>query len=168
MAFVPDIVDNINKCDNYTTPLNAFQDLTLYKPSQLAKIYDPFYNDGKAKSYLEQVFPLCEVIHEHKDAFTWFPECDIIITNPPFSIKNKVLSWLMEMDKPFMLLLPINQICNKNFRKLKNFSQIQYIVPNGRYNFEFDTQKKSSSWFNCLWYCYKCNLPKDINYIVSP
>lgn len=152
-------------CDNYTTPLCAFEDLKLYKPNDYIKIYDPFYNDGKAKGYLQTTFSNCDIIHEDRDAFTWMPDCDVIITNPPFSLKNKVLQWLMEVDKPFMLLLPVNQMCNKGFKTLKNFQKLQFIVPNGRYNFEFDGKQNGGCWFNVLWYCYKCNLPKDINYI---
>jgi hypothetical protein len=168
MAFVPSVANGEGaKCDNYTTPLRAFQDLQAYKPTHCIRIYDPFYNEGKAQEYLSSVFPSCEVIHEDKDAFTWFPDCDIIITNPPFSIKNKVMKWLMDADKPFMVLLPVNQMCNKNFKKLKNYNEIQYIVPNGRYHFEIRGKKTEANWFNVLWYCYKCNLPKDINYITQ-
>jgi hypothetical protein len=165
MAFVPNMVSNMTKGDNYTTPINAFMDLQSFKPQHLTKIYDPFYNDGKAKEYLMDVFPNCDVIHEARDAFSWMPDYDVIITNPPFTLKTKVLTWLMQQNKPFMMLLPINQICNKSYRKLDNFHDIQYIVPNGRYN--FDVEKKSAAWFNCLWYCYKCNLPRDMNYITS-
>lgn len=165
MAYVHDIVDNIVKCDDYTTPQEVFNDIKSFKPQGCIKIYDPFYNDGKSKEYLQKTFSDCEIIHENKDAFSWLPDFDIIITNPPFSLKNKILIWLMEIDKPFIILLPINQICNKSYRNLKNFDKIQYVIPNGRYNFEVDGKKLKSNWFNCLWYCYKCSLSKDINFI---
>lgn len=158
------MVTNKKKCDDYTTPVGAFTDLKHYKPCELTKIYDPFYHDGKSLHYLQQVFTSCTIIHENKDAFSWLPDCDIVITNPPFSQKNKVLQWLLNLDKPFMVLLPINQMCNKSYQKLKHFSEIQYIVPHGRYNFEIKGQQTSGNWFNCLWYCYKCNLPNSINF----
>lgn len=166
MAYTPSIATNIVKCDNYTTPQQAFDDLCAFKPLHLTKIYDPFYNDGKAQHYLKQAFPDCDVIHEDKDAFTWMPEYDIIITNPPFTLKTKVLKWLMTLDKPFMVLLPINQVCNKGFRAIDKFQQFQYIIPNGRYNFEIEGKNTKSNWFNVIWYCYKCNLPNEVNYII--
>jgi hypothetical protein len=166
MAYIANITDNMNKCDNYTTPLNAFQDLATFKQRHHTTIYDPFYNDGKAKEYLKTVFPDCDIIHEPKDAFSWLPDFDVIISNPPFSMKDKVLRWLMDNDKPFMLLLPVNHICNKGYKRLANFDKIQYIIPNGRYNFVEDS-KKNSAWFNVIWYCYKCDLPNQVNFIFS-
>lgn len=154
------------KSDNYTTPKRAFLDVAAYKPQHLTVIHDPFYNDGKAAQYLAEAFPNCHIIHENQDAFAHSVPADIIITNPPFSIKDKVMKWLIEQDKPFMVLLPINHVCNKGFKKLHNFSEFQFVVPHGRYNFEIGGKASSSNWFNCLWYCYKCNLPRDINYIL--
>lgn len=167
MAFTPNLTNNINKCDDYTTPLKAFKDLQEFKPFNMQTIYDPFFNDGKAKEYLQNVFVDCNIIHEKKDAFSWLPEYDIIITNPPFTLKNKVFTWLIELDKPFMVLLPVNLLCNKGFRKIRGFDKIQYIIPNGRYNFEIQGKQSKSNWFNVIWYCYKCDLPNQVNFISS-
>lgn len=60
--------------DNYTTPLAAFQDLVAFLPKHPVCIYDPFYNDGKSREYMQTAFPGCTIIHENKDAFSWLPE----------------------------------------------------------------------------------------------
>lgn len=59
-----------------------------------------------------------EVIHSHiddgKDFFEYEPDnYDMIVSNPPFSCKDKVLKRCYELSKPFMLLLPANSIQSK-------------------------------------------------------
>ena len=38
---------------------------------------------------------------------------DIIVSNPPFSLKNKVLERLYLFNKPFAILLPLNSLQGK-------------------------------------------------------
>lgn len=151
--------------DDYTTTEKAFFDIKPFKPENAKIIYDPFYLDGKSKIYMEKVFSDCKIIHEEKDAFSWMPECDIIITNPPFSKKKEVLKWLETINKPFMVLLPAFTICNKYFQKLGVHKQVELVIPHGRYSFEFDSQSLKNAAFDCFWFCYKCNLPSQINYV---
>lgn len=54
-------------------------------------------------------------IKEGKDFFTYEPEnYDIIISNPPFSIKDRILKRLYDLNKPFAMLLPLNSLQGKN------------------------------------------------------
>lgn len=46
---------------------------------------------------------------------------DIIVSNPPFSIKDKVLERLYSFNKPFAILLPLNSLQSK--ARYKYFSQ---------------------------------------------
>lgn len=43
---------------------------------------------------------------------------DIIITNPPFSIKNKIFERCVELDKPFCLLMSATSIQSASFVKI--------------------------------------------------
>lgn len=50
-------------------------------------------------------------IRENQDFFSYEPEgWDIIVSNPPFNIKDKILKRLNDLDKPFAILLPLNSL----------------------------------------------------------
>ena len=38
------------------------------------------------------------------------PECDVILTNPPYSKKDKFIQRCYELNKPFALLLPVSSL----------------------------------------------------------
>lgn len=45
------------------------------------------------------------------DFFDWQPDrFDVIVSNPPFSIKDGILQRLYEIGKPFAVLLPMNSL----------------------------------------------------------
>ena len=49
-----------------------------------------------------------------QDFFEYEPEhWDLIVSNPPFSIKDKVLERLYSFNKPFAVLLPLNSLQGK-------------------------------------------------------
>lgn len=61
-------------------------------------------------------------LSEGKDFFKYEPEeWDIIVSNPPFSIKDKVIWRLYELNKPFAILLPLNSLQGKT--RYKYFSK---------------------------------------------
>ena len=45
---------------------------------------------------------------------------EVIITNPPFSKTKEVMERLFELDKPFILILPVSKLNTQYFRKWKN------------------------------------------------
>jgi type I restriction-modification system DNA methylase subunit len=55
------------------------------------------------------------------------PKADLIITNPPFSIKNKIFERCIELNKPFCLLMSATSIQSASFVKViskeKNFGE---------------------------------------------
>ncbi len=61
-------------------------------------------------------------LQEGQDFFEYEPEqWDIIVNNPPFSLKDKVLERLYSFNKPFAILLPLNSLQGKI--KYKYFKQ---------------------------------------------
>jgi hypothetical protein len=85
---------------------------------------------------------------------------DCIITNPPFSLKDKWLQKCYSYEKPFALLLPITALEGKFRHKLYKKYGIQVILFDGRVQY----RKNIGCWFASAWFCYKLNLPKDINF----
>lgn len=65
---------------------------------------------------------------------------DIIISNPPFSIKDMVLARLDELDKPYAMLMPLPALQGqKRFPYIKN---CQALIFDKRINFYKDKAKK--------------------------
>lgn len=89
---------------------------------------------------------------------------DIIITNPPYQFKDKFLKRAFEIGKPFAFLLPLTTLEGMKRSKMFRENEIQMIIPNRRINFEIPSGKKSS-WFATAWFCYRMNLPKQLNFV---
>lgn len=61
-------------------------------------------------------------LSDGQDFFKYEPErWDLIVSNPPFSIKDKVLERLYSFQKPFAVLLPLNSLQGKT--RYKYFEQ---------------------------------------------
>jgi len=91
--------------------------------------------------------------------------CDIIITNPPYSLKDEFLKRAFEIGKPFAFLLPLTTLEGLKRGELFRKYGIQLIIPNRRINFETPSGKGSGAWFQTAWFCWKMNLPKDLNFV---
>lgn len=101
-----------------------------------------------------------------KDFLKWTPvEYDAIVTNPPYSIKEKFLERCYELGKPFALLMPLTALESEKRQKLFRKYGIQLIIPNKRINFETPSGKDGGSWFATAWFTWGLNLPKDILFV---
>ena len=133
------------------------------------KIYlEPFYGDGSGVDNLRTLG--LELVSEDVD----FNEAidnfnyDIIISNPAFStnIFKSFLKKLYEIDKPFIIIIPISKITTKCFQNyFKN--KIQIIIPSSRINFNSKDQdsRKSNPSFASIYVCYKMELENDITWL---
>jgi hypothetical protein len=109
-----------------------------------------------------------EVITSHiedgEDFFTYEPErYDVIITNPPYSKKDKFLERAFQLNKPFMFLLPITTLEGIKRSEMFRKNGIQLLIPNKRFNFK--PEKKSGAWFQTSWFCHGIELENDLNFI---
>jgi hypothetical protein len=151
------------KHDDYMTPKYAWDNIKQFIPNDKV-IWEAFYGDGNSGNYLTELG--FNTIHKPIDFFE-NNLGDIIITNPPFSQTKEILNRLEELDKPFILILPSSKINTLYFRKWKD-KNIQIIIPRKRIHFEKQINgEKPPEWknacnFDCFYYCYKMNLPKDI------
>jgi len=100
--------------DDWTTPYWVWQLITKYIPKDKI-IWEPFYNDGKSGEYLTDLG--YNVIHKDIDFFD-NNLGDWIVSNPPFSKKKYILTQLLKLNKPFMMLLPLDTIDRMYFSKL--------------------------------------------------
>jgi hypothetical protein len=155
-----------SKYDNYMTPKYAWENIKDYIPKDKT-IWEAFYGDGTSANYLRELG--FNVIHEDIDFFK-NNLGDIIVSNPPFSRSKEILKRLKELDKPFILILPVSKICTSYSREYFK-SNIQLIIPRKRIHFiKMSNNQIVDNWknccnFDCFYYCYKINLPNDIIWI---
>ena len=157
------------KFDDYMSPKYAFENIKQYIPLDKT-IWEPFYGDGKSGQYLQELG--FNVIHDTDDFFK-SDKGDIIITNPPFSKIKEIMIRLLEIDKPFILILPASKICTKYMKSFFESSneKLQIIIPPKRIQFvkkvngEIPKNYIDKCNFDCFYYCYKMNNPKDIIFL---
>lgn len=108
-----------------------------------------------------------QVIHSHidedKNFFFYEPDkYDVIISNPPFSIKDDVIKHLDELGKPYAILLPIPALQGqKRFPYMKD---CQALIFDKRINYYTDKEKKQVQKGVSFGSFYLCKnfLPKDL------
>ena len=98
------------------------------------------------------------------DFFKDIPEYDILVSNPPYSMKKKIFERLSVLNKPFILILPISTI-TKQFTKCLERDKLQMIIPSKRMQFEKEGVELSRCWFDTCYLCYKMNLERDITFL---
>jgi hypothetical protein len=152
------------KHDDYMTPKYAWENIQHLIPKDKL-IWEAFYGDGKSGNYLKELG--FNVIHEEVDFFE-NNLGDIVISNPPFSKSKEVLLRLKELDKPFILILPSSKINTQYVRENYKNQGLQIIIPRKRIHFEKHIEGvipdnwKNACNFDCFYYCYKMDFPKDI------
>jgi hypothetical protein len=150
--------------DDYMTPKDAWENIKDYIP-QNKVIWEPFYGDGNSGKYLQELG--FTVIHENEDFFS-NNKGDIVVSNPPFSLKKEVIQKLKELDKPFILIMPCSTMVCSYMRTIMG-NDIQIIIPRKRIQFlKMEDGKLINNGkcnFDCFYYCYKMNLPRDIVYL---
>lgn len=145
--------------DDYMTPKFVWEMVAPYLPRDQI-IWEAFYGDGSSGQHLTELG--FNVIHQDLDFFQ-HNLGDIIVSNPPFSKKMKVLHRLKELGKPFVLILPASVLGTKTFCCL--FPDIQLIIPKGRISFIHEGTQTQSVWFASFFYCWKMNLPRDLIFL---
>ena len=96
---------------------------------------------------------------------TEVPECDYIISNPPYSMKTEVLQRLFEIGKPFAMLLGVVGLfeSQKRFEMFKKEDfEILYLNKRISYFKDYGEQKPSlNPPFSSVYLCHHI-LPKQI------
>ena len=154
------------KNDQYFTSKDIWE-LIVPFISKNDVIWEPFYSKhSKSPDYLRELG--YDVISEDID-FYKYNLGNIIISNPPFSDLKKIMIRLYEINKPFILIVPISKICCKYMKVFKN--KIQIIIPSKRINFikcnengDIIEQKNTSN-FDSIFICYKMKLSSDIVFL---
>lgn len=154
--------------DEFYTPIYAIEPIVKYLRRNMT-IWCPFDTDESnyVKVLKEQGH---NVINTHISTGTDFftaavPECDCIISNPPYSLKGKVLERLFEIGKPFAMLIGVVGLFESQHRFelfRNNTFEIMYLNKRVAYFKDYSEQKPSlNPPFSSVYVCSKL-LPKPI------
>jgi len=153
--------------DEYYTPDEAVEMIIPFIPGYVKTIWE--YTAIKESRIVKVLRSHgYEVITSHiddgKDFLTYEPaeNYDIIITNPPFSLKDMFLQRALSLKKPFMLLLPITTLEGLKRNKIFRENRIQLLIPDKRFRFK---SEGSGAWFQTSWFTHGLGLEKDLNFI---
>lgn len=104
-----------------------------------------------------------DVVYTHKDVedgdfFKIEADCDCIVSNPPFSLKDKVLERLYLLGNPFMILLPQNALQSHKRTSLFIKYGLEYLGFDARIPFYTRGKKKTTvvkddgEMYDCMEY----------------
>lgn len=163
-AYIAQIQYNFNKNDEYVTPAYAVYPI-IKRIKAGAVVWCPF--DTKESQFVriltEHGF---SVIYGHirtgQDFFTAnIPDCDYIISNPPYSLKGKILKRLYEIGRPFAMLINFQGIFDhkERFQMFKeNRVEMLWLSPRVNYisgNGEAAVRAPFQSGYLCSGICDK-------------
>jgi len=155
-----------SKNDEMYSPYYSVDPILKYIPKS-KKIWCPFDKEWSAfvQSFRRGGYSVTRShIDDGQDFFEYEPDdYDVIVSNPPFSIKDKILERLYELNKPFAVLLPTNSLQGK--KRYELFKQgIQLLCFDSRIGFHYpDCMDVPKSWnsFSSSYFCRDV-LPRDL------
>ena len=152
------------KDDEFYTFGKDWKKIEQYIPKNKI-VWEPFSNGAfEGVDYLKSITK--ELISNTGDFFDneWPCGAEIVITNPPFSIKKQVLQRLKELDKPFIMILPTLTLQTKYLKNIYG-DDIQVIMPTSKIFFYKWINGEKVHYdklsYYCCYICHKMDLPKD-------
>jgi hypothetical protein len=89
---------------------------------------------------------------------------DVIVTNPPFSLKQEFLEHAYLLGKPFAFLLPLTTFETKKRQDLFKKHGVEVILFDRRVNFETPSGRGKGSWFATAWFTHGLNIGSTLSY----
>lgn len=83
---------------------------------------------------------------------TPIPECDLVVSNPPFSLKRDIMSRLFVAQKPFALLMNLQAMQYQEIGQLfyeeeQRSESVQFIIPDKKVSFDGKTAAFCTGYF---------------------
>ena len=93
-----------------------------------------------------------------------FSDYDAVVSNPPFSKRQKILETLFSADIPFAMIMNFNGLFDSKARwELFKNNHFELLIPCGRMHFFNDECKGNSPNFQSIYVC-KDMLPYQITF----
>lgn len=153
--------------DEFYTPQYAIEPLMGYVPPPLT-IWCPFDTEDSlfVKRFREAGYNVIPThICNNEDFFKLEKDCDLIISNPPYSLKTEVIERLFKIGKPFAMLVGVVGLfeSQRRFNMFKNNEfEIMYLNKRVSYFKDYKEQKPSlNPPFSSVYICHHL-LPQKI------
>ena len=105
---------------------------------------------------------ICSHISNNQDFYIYEPsDWDIIVSNPPFTGKRKIVERALSFKKPFALLLPLTWLNDSAPKQLFKDKDLQLLMFDKRIKFTNNGKVENKITFSSAYYCYNL-LPKQI------
>ena len=160
MGFSQQVKTSING-DEYYTPQNAVDMILPYlaKGGGYKRIWCPF--DKEESNFVKTLKEYgYEVVYGHietgQDFFEYTePQGDIIVSNPPFSKRDKIFERLYQWDIPFALIMNFNGLFDSKKRvDIFREHRVEMLIPRGRMKFiHKDKGQLNSPNFQSIYVC---------------
>jgi hypothetical protein len=89
------------------------------------------------------------------------PKCDMLLTNPPFDVKDRWIRRCYDIGKPWALLMPITAHGEQERVSMYREYGVQLIMPPRRIEFITPNGTEGGGWFFSVWFTWGLNLPRD-------
>jgi hypothetical protein len=147
------------------TPPYALAPLLPYLKTNTV-IWEPAVGEGNIAMELSDKGFDVEIgdILRGQNFFEYEPDkWDVLVTNPPYSLKYRWLKRCYELGKPFALLLPVETLGAKTAQELMQEYGFEVMLLNRRINFKMPNAGWSGggSQFATMWFCWQV-LPQPI------
>lgn len=142
------------KSDEHYTPQYAVDILLPYLPKGKT-IWEAAYGTGKLAKHLRTAGhkvvgnPGLDFRRDDPGEF------DIIVANPPFSLKDEFLKRAYSLGKRFASLLPLEALTGEKRCPLFMRHGIEMLVPSKRIKFHHNGQPANHCNFPTAWFCWK-------------
>jgi len=144
----------VSRSDDYRSPREAFDLLFNYVPRDKL-VWAPFYFDGVLNMPDD-----IKYIHSNNDFFLYEPDnFEILIDNPPYSVKQKVFDRCEQFGKPYALLVPFDTLERQYMADIMKTKDVTIIIPKKRYKFN---EMSFTPAFKTIWICVGFNLGREI------
>ena len=150
------------------TPPYALLPLLPYLPTHWT-LWEPARGEGYLEAALKDkdfsVVSSC--ILAGQDFFEYTPDgWDVLVTNPPFSIKYDWLERCYELGKPFALLLPVETLGTQSGQYQFAEHGIEIILIDKRINFKMPEKgwEGSGSQFPTAWFTWGLNIGQQMTF----
>jgi hypothetical protein len=153
---------NYNIKDEYFTPPILVEIILPYVRKN-STVWCPF--DTENSEFVVQLRNQGHnVIHTHiDDGYDFFelmaPDCDYIISNPPFSRKNEIFNRLLQIGIPFAMVMNVGILNYHETGDLFKDYKVEFLLPNKKISYDGKSPSFLSGYF-----CYKM-LPEQFKYV---
>lgn len=159
--------------DHFQTPPEAIEYLLPFIP-KFCCVWDPACGNGniveafhhhERQAYGSDILKHCDFLSRcnfRPSNLNPMLPFEVIVTNPPYSIKDQWIAECYRRGDPFALLMPLTALEGRARQSCYKQHGLQLMVLPRRINFETPNNAGSSSWFATAWFTWKLNLPSDL------